>query len=403
VVVVVSALCGVTDELVAAVARAEAGEPPDEPALGALFERHRVLLEEIGEGGEARIASILDGLRATLEDLRRLLAAAALVRECSPRAHAAILATGERLSAPVFAAGLEALGVPARAVDATALIVTDDAFREAAVDFEATRAAVEAELAEGAIERVPVVTGFLGRTKGGLVTLLGRGGSDYSAAILGHALHAERVEIWTDVDGVMTADPRHVEGARTVPVLSYAEAAELARAGAKVLHPRTLAPLVERGIPVVVRNTVEPAAPATRVHAESVAGLKAIALGSSPFSDERRRLALVGEGLGSAAGLKAHLVLSLEREGVAVRALVEEADGLTLVVEVERRHAPLALNVLHAGVIESGAFAPPSGVWETAEPCPSFPKSRSRAGSSCLCSSDGPSPPSAPAVPATSS
>jgi len=146
------------------------------------------------------------------------------------------------------------------------LIVTDDTFQNAAPLLEATRARVSARLAplldEGII---PVVTGFIGATEDGVTTTLGRGGSDYTAAILGDCLDADEVWTWTDVDGVMTADPRIVPDARVIPVLSYSEVGELAYFGAKVLHPRTIRPVIERGIPLWVKNTFNPTCPGTRI------------------------------------------------------------------------------------------------------------------------------------------
>jgi aspartate kinase len=154
-------------------------------------------------------------------------------------------------------------------VDATELIVTDDAYQKAVPLMDATRDRISAHLVplldEGVI---PIVTGFMGATEGGVTTTLGRGGSDYSAAILGACLDADEVWTWTDVDGVMTADPRIVPDAKVIPTLSYSEVGELAYFGAKVLHPRTIRPVVERGIPLRVKNTFNPACPGTRIMGE---------------------------------------------------------------------------------------------------------------------------------------
>ena len=170
-----------------------------------------------------------------------------------------ISGTGERLSAPLLAAVLRANGVAAEWVDAAEIVVTDDNFGNADPLIEPTTVHVKSRLQpllNGGV--VPVITGFIGATKDGISTTLGRGGSDYSAAILGAALHADEVQIWTDVNGIMTADPRVVPTARTIPEISYIEAAELAFYGAKVLHPKTILPAVERDIPILVLNTFEP-------------------------------------------------------------------------------------------------------------------------------------------------
>jgi aspartate kinase len=178
----------------------------------------------------------------------------------------AVTSLGERINARILAALLRQRGASSEAVDATELIVTDDAYQNAVPLMAATRARVTARLGpalEGGV--IPVVTGFIGATAEGVTTTLGRGGSDYSAAILGDCLDADEVWTWTDVDGVMTADPRIVPDARVIPILSYSEISELAYYGAKVLHPRTIRPVVERGIPLWVKNTFNPSYPGTRI------------------------------------------------------------------------------------------------------------------------------------------
>src|SRR6516164_4671869 len=167
-----------------------------------------------------------------------------------------VLAWGERLSARLFAAGLETAGVPARAIVAgDAGLVTDDRFGAA---HPLPEALSQLRAALGLRPPIPVVTGFLGRTSDGRTTTLGRGGSDYSAALIGAALGAEEIQIWTDTSGMLSADPRIVPEARPVPRLSFTEASELAYFGARVLHPKTLLPAIERGVPVRVLNTASP-------------------------------------------------------------------------------------------------------------------------------------------------
>ena len=178
----------------------------------------------------------------------------------------AISSLGERINARVVAAYLRQLGLKSEAVDATELIVTDSTFQDAAPLMDATRARVQARLVpllEDGV--VPVITGFMGANEDGVTTTLGRGGSDYSAAILGVALDSDEVWTWTDVDGVMTTDPRIVPDARVIPVLSYSEIGELAYFGAKVLHPKTISPVIESGIPLWVKNTFNPTCPGTRI------------------------------------------------------------------------------------------------------------------------------------------
>lgn len=268
VVVVVSALHGVTNALEAALAGAATGRLDASRFTGALRDRHLALLRAVATGRAAT--------RATSELVARLSALEERLREVAgsgdaPAAvRASVLATGERLSAPIAAAALRSRGMGATAFDAFAFVRTDAAWSEAAVDFPATRALVDAALAALPEASVPVVTGFIGGTADGHTTLLGRGGSDYTAAVLGWALEAERVEIWSDVPGVMSGDPRRDASARTLPRLGYREASALARAGAKVLHPRTLEPLEPVGIPLFVGSTLAPEAGGTWIGLDPV-------------------------------------------------------------------------------------------------------------------------------------
>lgn len=266
IVVVVSALSGVTNALEAALPGAVAARLDVAGFAAAIRDRHLALLAAVVPGRPAPRAAAV--VRERIAELAVLLRAVAASRACSPATRAAVLTIGERLSVPILAAALRARGVEAFTVDGAGLIRTDATFTEAAVDYPVTRSLTKAALGSLGPGTVPVVTGFLGATDAGETTLLGRGGSDLTAAVLGWALDAERVEIWSDVDGVMTADPRLDPDARTIDRLSYGEATALARGGAKVLHPRTLEPLEDTGIPVFVGNTLRPDGPGTWIGPE---------------------------------------------------------------------------------------------------------------------------------------
>ncbi|HNC46289.1 MAG TPA: aspartate kinase, partial [Acidobacteriota bacterium] len=177
---------------------------------------------------------------------------------------------GERLSARIVAAAIRNIGLRAKAIDATELVVTDDNFGDATPDSIETNLKVQTRLLpllrDGVI---PVVTGFIGATPQGVMTTLGRGGSDYSGGILGAALNADEVIIWTDVNGFMTADPNLVPDAQTIPQISYSEAAELSYYGAKVLHPKTLLPLAPAKIPLYIKNSFEPDHPGTHITSQT--------------------------------------------------------------------------------------------------------------------------------------
>jgi bifunctional aspartokinase / homoserine dehydrogenase 1 len=266
VVAVVSAMSGVTNRLVEAANRAGAGDDQAGSALiEALRRQHNDALATLvpKEGARSGVARCIED---ALAEGQRLLSGTALLRELTPRSLDAISSLGERLCAPIFAAAVTQLGVRAEAIEATELIVTDSYHGGAEPLMELTQQRCESRLRPLLQQNyVPVATGFIGATAEGTLTTLGRGGSDYSATILGAALSADEVIIWTDVDGVLTADPRLVPDARTIPEISYREAAELAYFGAKVLHPKTLRAVMPAGIPVWIRNSFAPEQPGTKI------------------------------------------------------------------------------------------------------------------------------------------
>jgi len=266
VVAVVSAMTGVTNRLVGAATHAGAGDAQAGTALlVALRGQHHDALAALVPTGDARSA-VVRRIDETLAEGQRLFEGTALLRELTPRALDTISSLGERLCAPIFAAALSELGVRSVVMEATELIITDSYHGGAEPLMDVTRERCEARLRPLLKENaVPVATGFVGATCEGTLTTLGRGGSDYSATILGAALGADEVIIWTDVDGVLTADPRLVPDARIIPEISYREAAELAYFGAKVLHPKTLRAVMPAGIPVWIRNSFSPEQPGTMI------------------------------------------------------------------------------------------------------------------------------------------
>jgi aspartokinase/homoserine dehydrogenase 1 len=269
VVAVVSAMSGVTNRLVQSSQRAEQGELDFiSPLIADLLTQHISALESLTPDDEPRAQSA-SAICDVLAELERLLRGTAMLRELTPRALDAISGIGERLSAPLVAAAVNALGVKALAVSATELIVSDSHHGRAEPLMGPTRNRATARLKPLLDQKiVPIVTGFIAATPEGVQTTLGRGGSDYSATILGAALDAAETVIWTDVDGVKTADPRLVPDAQTIPEISYNEAAELAYFGAKVLHPNTLRPVTAAGVPVWIRNSFKPENPGTKITAK---------------------------------------------------------------------------------------------------------------------------------------
>jgi aspartokinase/homoserine dehydrogenase 1 len=268
-VAVVSAMSGVTNRLIEAANQAQSGNAKEATGLmDALREQHEAALQRI-TANETERAAVRQMLEETLSDGRRLCEGTALLRELSPRTLDAISSLGERMSAPLVSLAIRELKLTSQAITATELIVTDAYHGGAEPRMDLTRTKSQARL-KPLLEKgiVPVVTGFIGATSDGQLTTLGRGGSDYSATILGAALDADEVIIWTDVDGVLTADPRLVSEAKTIPEISYREAAELAYFGAKVLHPKTLKPVVQAAIPVWIRNSFHPEREGTKITPE---------------------------------------------------------------------------------------------------------------------------------------
>jgi len=264
-VVVVSALAGVTDMLLALAARAEARD--DEAALRALQgirDRHASLAAAVRDRGARH--DLLARLDTHWTDAETVVRAVSLLKACPPAASDAIVAQGELASSLLVAAILKDAGLPAEWIDARRVVVTDGAHQHAAPlpGNTADRLArlVQPLVASGAI---PVLGGFIGATTDGVTSTLGRGGSDYSASLVGACLEAAEIQIWTDVDGMLTADPRLYSRTRLVGRLSFAEASALARFGAKVLHPSTVRPAVLAGIPVRILNSHRPAGRGTLV------------------------------------------------------------------------------------------------------------------------------------------
>ncbi len=304
VVVVVSAFAGVTDELLAAGRLAASGNlraalsktaelrartmAIAAELLGTASLRTRTWPAQSRKGPVQNQHPAVWDLEALLAKLEELLRGTDALREFSPRTTDAVLATGELVSSRLIAAAMETAGVKAEFVDARKCVVTNAQHTRAWPLMTRTEAALT-ERVVPLLERgiTPILGGFIGATSSGTTTTIGRGGSDFSAAIIARCLEAERVEIWTDVDGIMTCDPRICPDAQTVDEVSFEEAAQLAWFGAKVVHPATLVPAIEKDIPVHVLNSFNPGGPTTRItrqgagrghRAKAVAGKKGVSV-----------------------------------------------------------------------------------------------------------------------------
>jgi aspartate kinase len=316
-VVVVSAMRGVTDLLIQS---AETAASSDEEGFLSLIDeldhRHQDTIRELidDDGEQARLSALIDGYIAELSAYCRSIH---VLGEVTPRGMDTITSLGERMNARVVATALSGNGFKARAIDATELIVTDASFQNALPLESITRKKVHARLDPLLIEGVvPVVTGFIGATQSGITTTLGRGGSDYTAAILGDCLDANEVWTWTDVDGVMTADPRIVPEAQVIPELSFSEVSEMAYFGAKVLHPKTLRPIIEHDIPLWVKNTFNPTSPGTKI-TRSTNSIKGQVTAISTIRD-LSMITVEGRGMMGVPGIAARTFAAVARQGASV-------------------------------------------------------------------------------------
>ena len=358
--VIVSAFSGVTDSLIAAATKAAAGDAS-----------YRSLAREIGKRHNAAAARFLTGERrkeaarhiaATLAELGRILDGISLLGELSPRTMDLVMSFGERLSARLITAIFTAAGIEAAYLDARSLIVTSGRFGNAQHLSAETHDKIRGFFAPRGKKKPPlqVVTGFIGATEAGQTTTLGRGGSDLSAAIFGAALGAEEVEIWTDVDGILTADPRLVPTAFRIEEISYEEAMEISHFGAKVLFPPTVKPALEAGIPISIRNTFNPAGGGTRIVQNAAAGAYPIRGISS-----MNHIALIriqGTGMVGVAGFSARVFGALAQRGISVILITQSSSEYSICFAVLPPDAPRAETALaeaFSSEIQSGQIDKP--------------------------------------------
>lgn len=345
VVVVTSAVSGVTNLLLDSAASASQGK------IDSLTQAESTLREKHFAAANALIADeslrerTKDEINALILSLVDLCKAIAVLGEASPRAMDAVASLGERMSVRLLAAVVQSAGIPAQPIESTEFIVTNAHFQNAHPDFKATtektRAALNPLLDQGIL---PITTGFIGATAEGAVTTLGRGGSDYSAAIIGKVLPANDVWIWTDVDGIMTTDPRIVQSAVTLPEMCYSEIAELAYYGAKVLHPKTIRPVVEAGIGLRICNTFNPAHPGTRLTANGRVNGRVI---KAVTAIRKQRLVTIeGRGMLGVPGVAARAFGAVAATGTSVPLITQASSEQSICFAVPAEIAPVILAAL---------------------------------------------------------
>ena len=330
VIVVVSALGGITDKILNAAKMAALGSEFYHDEMTVIRQRHLEVVNELFDGPEEIIAEI----NPLLQELEQVMMGVTLVSELTPKTLDRLLGMGERLSSLIVS---RYFGCELK--DASRFIVTDNHFGKAAVDFNETNKRIVESFAR--FQGVAIVAGFIAKNKTGEYTTLGRGGSDYTAAIIAAALDAESLEIWTDVDGFMTADPKVIRKAYTIPVLSYTEAMELSNFGAKVIYPPTILPVYKKGIPVHIKNTMRPEEKGTLITKSAANGSERPIKGISSIS----RIALLtvqGIGMVGVAGISMRLFTALAMEKINVILISQASSENTISIAIEEHMADAA-------------------------------------------------------------
>ena len=337
--VVVSAFSGVTDKLIEMSRQAAGGDPAYLETAGVLKKRHLDTAAHFLSGKE--LESAAESIESGFSQLLRVLDGISVLREFSPRSCDLVMSFGERFSASLIAPILCAAGLAASYIDSRLLVKTNDEFGKAAVSEEETFPRIRswfestAGIKDGTV--LPVVTGFIGAAADGATTTLGRGGSDLSAAVFGAALGAKEIEIWTDVDGILTADPRQVKNAFPIKSISYEEAMELSHFGAKVIYPPTIRPALEKGIPIRIKNTFNAGCEGTLIikNAEAdsypIRGISSM----SPVAFIR----LQGTAMVGVAGFSSRLFGALARRKISVILITQGSSEYSICfAEIGRAH-----------------------------------------------------------------
>ncbi len=353
VVVVTSAMAGVTDLLLDSVSIPVVGATHPKGSL--LQDAKLILRERHFSVAEALIKNrfLLEEtkqeINQLIEGFGNLCNAIQILGEASPRALDAVASLGERMSIRLLAAMVNEAGVKAKWIESAEFVVTNAHFQNAHPDFkvttEKTRAVLNPLMDEGII---PVTTGFIGATPDGVITTLGRGGSDYSAAIIGRALPADEVWIWTDVDGVMTTDPRIVSSAKTLPEISYGEIAELAYYGAKVLHPKTIRPIIDAGIGLRICNTFNPSHAGTRLtaNAKSNGKVNGQVVKAVTAIRKQRLVTIEGRGMLGVPGVAARAFGAVASTGTSVPLITQASSEQSICFAVPAETASKVVSTL---------------------------------------------------------
>ena len=372
VVVITSAMSGVTDLLLTCATLAAQGKVDSLPIVeSTLREKHFSAADALIKDKKL-CERTKQEINSLILSLVNLCNAIAVLGEASPRALDAVASLGERMSLRLLGAIAEDTGVKVKVIESSEFVVTNSHFQNAHPDYEATtqktRQCLNPLLDEGI---VPITTGFIGATPEGVITTLGRGGSDYSAAIISSVLPADEVWIWTDVDGVMTTDPRIVSAAKTLPEISYNEIAELAYYGAKVLHPKTIRPVVEAGIGLRICNTFNPSHPGTRLTANGLSNGKANKGGQvikAVTAIRKQKLVTIeGRGMLGVPGVAARAFGAVASTGTSVPLITQASSEQSICFAVPSEAANQVLDALQRNFAIEISERDIDRVWATDE------------------------------------
>ncbi len=344
--VVFSAFQGVTDALIQSANEAASADIQYETTIDTLEQRHLETIQELDLSQNAVRDEVLENFNV----LSNLLKGVYLVREASVRTMDYILSFGERNSAPIIAAYLQSLDLPAQYLDARNIVKTNKEFGKAKVNFAKTEKLIRSHYQEHA-DTLQIVTGFIAADVGGLTTTLGRGGSDYTAAIIANILDAEVLEIWTDVDGVLTSNPRIVKNAYTIEALSYDEAMELSHFGAKVIYPPTIQPALNKSIPIYIKNTFNPDFVGTLISNKAPTEGKRKITGVTAVSNIVL-LTLEGSGMMGSPGFAARMFSTLANHKINIVMITQASSEHSICIAVDGHHSKKAIKALNEAFVK---------------------------------------------------
>ncbi|MCK4965472.1 aspartate kinase [bacterium] len=343
-IVVVSAVYKITDKLLDTGALAMERKMNEvEENVNYIRQKHHHIIEYVVEDGEER-KKILKEKDTGIDELEQIYKGIMLINELTKRSLDVISSFGERLSSMIFSAALRRIGVNSFPVDARIFMTTDNTYGNAIVDLDTTKNKFKKDILPKIDGVIPVITGFIGATPGGITTTIGRNGTDYTASIVGYSIDADEILIWKDVDGVLTADPRIYDGATVVSKISYQEASEISHFGGEVIHPKTMQPAVIANIPIRIKNTFNPDFPGTVISSQSDDNLRTLITCSI---DDLALITVEGAGLQATPKLIVKVLAAVAKVDVNIYMISMASSEYNISFLVKSSDTEKALQSLH--------------------------------------------------------